>query len=93
MYVKIWPRNNWSIILLTDLLCYLFNSVDAFLLMLLCVPGPVSASVPVSFSAGLTLVPFSEEVGIIRFNRVLLNDGGHYDPHTGAHTCIVHCAY
>ncbi|MCJ8731746.1 hypothetical protein PDJAM_G00202910 [Pangasius djambal] len=48
--------------------------------------GPMSVSVPVSFSAGLTLFPFSEEVGIIRFNRVLLNDGGHYDPHTGVFT-------
>ncbi|XP_058250904.1 EMILIN-2 isoform X2 [Hemibagrus wyckioides] len=46
-------------------------------------PGPMSVSVPVSFSAGLTLFPFSEEVGIIRFNKVLLNDGGHYDPQTG----------
>ncbi|XP_060788944.1 EMILIN-2 isoform X2 [Neoarius graeffei] len=49
-------------------------------------PGPMSVSVPVSFSAGLTIFPFSEEVGIIRFNRVLLNDGGHYDPHTGVFT-------
>ncbi|KAK2860655.1 hypothetical protein Q7C36_004821 [Tachysurus vachellii] len=47
-------------------------------------PGPMSVSV--SFSAGLTLFPFSEEVGIIRFNKVLLNDGGHYDPHTGVFT-------
>ncbi|XP_017327849.1 EMILIN-2 [Ictalurus punctatus] len=46
--------------------------------------GPSSA--PVSFSAGLTLFPFSEEVGIIRFDRVLLNDGGHYNPHTGVFT-------
>ncbi|XP_068566427.1 EMILIN-2 [Cebidichthys violaceus] len=33
----------------------------------------------VSFSAGLTLPPFQGEVGIIRFNKVLVNDGGHYD--------------
>ncbi|KAF5895762.1 structural maintenance of chromosomes flexible hinge domain-containing protein 1, partial [Clarias magur] len=46
------------------------------------VSGPASLSLPVSFSAGLTLFPFSEEVGIIRFNRVLLNDGGHYDHNT-----------
>lgn len=38
----------------------------------------------VSFSAGLTLVPFPGEIGIIRFNNVLLNDGRHYDPQTGA---------
>lgn len=37
----------------------------------------------VSFSAGLTLVPFPGEIGIIRFNNVLLNDGRHYDPQTG----------
>lgn len=36
----------------------------------------------VSFSAGLTL-PHFQEVGIIRFNKVLVNDGGHYDPQTG----------
>lgn len=36
-----------------------------------------------SFSAGLTL-PLSEgDMGIIRFNKVLVNDGGHYDAHTG----------
>ncbi|XP_040921831.1 EMILIN-2 [Toxotes jaculatrix] len=40
----------------------------------------------VSFSAGLTLPPFQGEVGIIRFNKVLINDGGHYDPHTGIFT-------
>ncbi|MEQ2263952.1 hypothetical protein XENORESO_015997 [Xenotaenia resolanae] len=40
----------------------------------------------VSFSAGLTLPPFQGEVGIIRFNKVLVNDGGHYDPHTGIFT-------
>lgn len=37
----------------------------------------------VSFSAGLTLPPFQGVVGIIRFNEVLVNDGGHYDPQTG----------
>ncbi|XP_038828563.1 EMILIN-2-like [Salvelinus namaycush] len=37
----------------------------------------------VSFSAGLNRLPFPGEVGIIRFNKVLVNDGGHYDPHTG----------
>lgn len=47
--------------------------------------GPLTVSDPVSFSAGLTLFLSSDEVGIIRFNRVLLNDGGHYDPNTGAH--------
>lgn len=36
----------------------------------------------VSFSAGLTL-QLLREVGIIRFNKVLVNDGGHYDALTG----------
>ncbi|KAF7706196.1 EMILIN-2 [Silurus meridionalis] len=49
-------------------------------------PGPIILSGPVSFSTGLSLLPFSEAVGIIRFNRVLLNDGNHYDPHTGVFT-------
>uniref|UniRef100_A0A672GN46 Elastin microfibril interfacer 2b n=1 Tax=Salarias fasciatus TaxID=181472 RepID=A0A672GN46_SALFA len=40
----------------------------------------------VSFSAGLTLPPFEGEVGIVRFDRVLINDGGHYDPRTGIFT-------
>ncbi|XP_076829514.1 EMILIN-2 [Brachyhypopomus gauderio] len=49
--------------------------------------GRTSASAPVSFSAGLTLLSsYSGEVGIIRFNKVLLNDGGHYDPKTGIFT-------
>uniref|UniRef100_A0A673Z9T3 Elastin microfibril interfacer 2 n=1 Tax=Salmo trutta TaxID=8032 RepID=A0A673Z9T3_SALTR len=44
--------------------------------------NPVSGE-RVSFSAGLNRLPFPGEVGIIRFNKVLVNDGGHYDPHTG----------
>lgn len=43
---------------------------------------------PFSFSAGLTQLPrFSGDFGIIRFNRVLVNDGGHYNPHTGTPAC------
>ncbi|XP_035491482.1 EMILIN-2 isoform X1 [Scophthalmus maximus] len=41
---------------------------------------------PFSFSAGLTLQPFSGDFGIIRFNRVLVNDGGNYNPQTGIFT-------
>ncbi|KAG7229007.1 hypothetical protein INR49_013240 [Caranx melampygus] len=41
---------------------------------------------PFSFSAGLTQQPFSGDFGIIRFNRILVNDGGHYNPHTGIFT-------
>ncbi|KAK5849847.1 hypothetical protein PBY51_014149 [Eleginops maclovinus] len=53
-------------------------------------PSPQKpASAPdgkVSFSAGLTLQPFQGEKGIIRFDKVLVNDGGHYDAHTGIFT-------
>lgn len=37
----------------------------------------------VSFSAGLTKKPFPEDVGVIRFNKVLVNDGNYYNPNTG----------
>lgn len=47
----------------------------------------------VSFSAGLSLLPFSGEVGIVRFNKVIVNDGGHYDPHTGIFTAPVEGRY
>uniref|UniRef100_A0A8C1ECC5 Elastin microfibril interfacer 2 n=1 Tax=Cyprinus carpio carpio TaxID=630221 RepID=A0A8C1ECC5_CYPCA len=47
----------------------------------------------VSFSAGLTLVPFPGEIGIIRFNSVLLNDGRHYDPLTGVFTVPIDGRY
>uniref|UniRef100_A0A674BX86 Elastin microfibril interfacer 2a n=1 Tax=Salmo trutta TaxID=8032 RepID=A0A674BX86_SALTR len=40
---------------------------------------------PFSFSAGLTS-QFSGEFGTIRFNKVLVNDGGHYNSHTGIFT-------
>ncbi|XP_047446382.1 EMILIN-2 isoform X2 [Mugil cephalus] len=39
-----------------------------------------------SFSAGLTQQPFSGDFGVIRFNRVLVNDGGYYNPNTGTFT-------
>uniref|UniRef100_A0A4W4EXB8 Elastin microfibril interfacer 2a n=1 Tax=Electrophorus electricus TaxID=8005 RepID=A0A4W4EXB8_ELEEL len=41
---------------------------------------------PFSFSAGLSKQMFSGDFGIIRFNRVLVNDGGHYNPQTGIFT-------
>ncbi|XP_034742945.1 EMILIN-2 isoform X2 [Etheostoma cragini] len=55
------------------------------------VESPVSAdnsafADPFSFSAGLTQQPLSVDFGFIRFNRVLVNDGGHYNPHTGIFT-------
>ncbi|CAL8313788.1 unnamed protein product [Merluccius merluccius] len=47
----------------------------------------VSPGEQVCFSAGLSLRPVPGEVGgIVRFNKVLVNDGGHYDPHTGVFT-------
>lgn len=42
---------------------------------------------PFSFSAGLTRQTFSGDFGIIRFDRVLVNDGGHYNPNTGMLNC------
>ncbi|XP_053738345.1 EMILIN-2 [Synchiropus splendidus] len=41
---------------------------------------------PFSFSAGHTLHRIYGDLGVIRFNRVLVNDGGHYSPHTGLFT-------
>lgn len=49
-------------------------------------PVAAASSSPVdafSFSAGLTQLARSGDFGVIRFNRVLVNDGGHYSPHTG----------
>ncbi|XP_053099309.1 EMILIN-2 isoform X2 [Hemicordylus capensis] len=42
-----------------------------------------AATSPVSFSAGLTQKPFPNDVGVIHFNKVLVNDGGHYNPNSG----------
>ncbi|XP_037312183.2 EMILIN-2 [Pungitius pungitius] len=39
-----------------------------------------------SFSAGLTLPPPQGRLGIVRFDKVLVNDGGHYDANTGVFT-------
>ncbi|KAG7246496.1 hypothetical protein CRUP_023823 [Coryphaenoides rupestris] len=40
----------------------------------------------VCFSAGLSRLPLRWEVGFIRFNEVLVNDGGHYNRRTGVFT-------
>ncbi|NXQ26899.1 EMIL2 protein, partial [Alaudala cheleensis] len=50
--------------------------------------GPATAAVPslVSFSAGLTQKPFSSDVGVVHFNKVLVNDGDYYNPNTGIFT-------
>ncbi|XP_068604223.1 EMILIN-2 [Brachionichthys hirsutus] len=52
-------------------------------------PSPPESAPPsgeVSFSAGLTLPLFRGVFGMIRFNKVLVNDGGHYDADTGVFT-------
>lgn len=53
--------------------------------MLLSVLGPAAAAAAslVSFSAGLTQKPFSSDVGVVHFNKVLVNDGDYYNPNTG----------
>ncbi|XP_061879747.1 EMILIN-2 [Entelurus aequoreus] len=43
----------------------------------------VNLADPFSFSAGLTRQPFSGDFGVICFDKVLVNDGGHYSPSTG----------
>nr|XP_021509474.1 EMILIN-2 isoform X1 [Meriones unguiculatus] len=40
----------------------------------------------VSFSAGLTQKPFPSDGGVVLFNKVLVNDGGVYNPNTGIFT-------
>ncbi|XP_067856491.1 EMILIN-3 isoform X2 [Heptranchias perlo] len=40
----------------------------------------------VAFSVGLTEKPFTADNGVVRFNKILINDGGHYEPHTGIFT-------
>ncbi|KAM6457288.1 EMILIN-2 isoform 2-T2 [Liasis olivaceus] len=50
-------------------------------------PSPQGAITSlVSFSAGLTRKPFPKDVGVIRFNKVLVNDGNYYNPNTGIFT-------
>ncbi|XP_054237596.1 EMILIN-2 [Indicator indicator] len=57
-------------------------------------PGPAAAAASlVSFSAGLTQRPFRSDAGVVPFNKVLLNDGGAYDPHTGIFTCPLEGRY
>nr|XP_023694651.1 EMILIN-2 [Paramormyrops kingsleyae] len=56
-------------------------------------PGTSVGAGPFSFSAGLTLVTPLNSTGVIRFNKVLVNDGGHYDPLTGIFTVPVDGRY
>ncbi|NXG51427.1 EMIL2 protein, partial [Psilopogon haemacephalus] len=57
-----------------------------------CGPAAAAASL-VSFSAGLTQRPFRSSAGVVPFNKVLLNDGDAYDPHTGLFTCPLEGRY
>ncbi|XP_057680999.1 EMILIN-2 isoform X2 [Corythoichthys intestinalis] len=47
----------------------------------------------ISFSAGLTLPLVHDKAGIIRFDAVLVNDGGYYNPETGFFTAPVDGRY
>ncbi|XP_030302068.1 EMILIN-2 [Calypte anna] len=49
-------------------------------------PAAAAAASLVSFSAGLTQKPFSSDVGVVHFNKVLVNDGDYYNPNTGIFT-------
>ncbi|XP_072098193.1 EMILIN-3 isoform X1 [Mobula birostris] len=40
----------------------------------------------VVFSVGLTEEPFTADNGVVRFNKILINDGRHYAPNTGVFT-------
>ena len=51
----------------------------------LCLGVPLPALV--SFSAGLTQKPFPSDGGVVLFNKVLVNDGGVYNPATGECVC------
>uniref|UniRef100_A0A8B9TP48 EMILIN-2 n=1 Tax=Anas platyrhynchos TaxID=8839 RepID=A0A8B9TP48_ANAPL len=56
-------------------------------IMFLPILGPAAAAASlVSFSAGLTQKPFSSDVGVVHFNKVLVNDGDYYNPNTGIFT-------
>nr|XP_015209925.1 PREDICTED: EMILIN-2 [Lepisosteus oculatus] len=57
------------------------------------IPGIGTETEPFSFSAGLTQRSFPGDLGVIRFNKVLVNDGGHYNPHTGIFTAPVEGRY
>ncbi|XP_061778174.1 EMILIN-2 isoform X2 [Nerophis ophidion] len=60
------------------------------------VPTPGFAVAPgdkMAFSVGLTRTPVQGEDGVLRFNQVLVNDGGHYDPSTGIFTAPINGRY
>ncbi|XP_048856838.1 EMILIN-2-like [Brienomyrus brachyistius] len=56
-------------------------------------PGTSVGEGPFSFSAGFALVTPLNGTGVIRFNKVLVNDGGYYDPLTGIFTVPVDGRY
>ncbi|XP_053570930.1 EMILIN-2 [Bombina bombina] len=55
--------------------------------------GATATTSLVSFSAGLTQLPDHFDVGIIHFNKVLVNDGDHYNPLTGVFTAPIEGRY
>ncbi|XP_075441382.1 EMILIN-2 [Ascaphus truei] len=55
--------------------------------------GVTTIAALVSFSAGLTQRPVPYEVGGINFNKVLVNDGEHYNPLTGIFTAPIEGRY
>ncbi|XP_072412551.1 EMILIN-3 isoform X1 [Chiloscyllium punctatum] len=40
----------------------------------------------ITFSVGLTEKPFPADNGVVRFNKILINNGNHYEPRTGIFT-------
>ncbi|KAM4704988.1 EMILIN-2 [Rhinophrynus dorsalis] len=54
--------------------------------------GATATTALISFSAGLT-VKHHYEVGVINFNKVLVNDGEHYNPLTGIFTAPIEGRY
>ncbi|KAM4689739.1 EMILIN-2 [Discoglossus pictus] len=55
--------------------------------------GVTATTALVSFSAGLTGQPDPFDVGVIHFNKVLVNDGEHYNPLTGIFTAPMEGRY
>uniref|UniRef100_A0A4W3J360 Elastin microfibril interfacer 3 n=1 Tax=Callorhinchus milii TaxID=7868 RepID=A0A4W3J360_CALMI len=48
--------------------------------------GPKTLKGQVAFSAGLTEKPPAADIGVVRFNKILINEGGHYEARTGIFT-------
>ncbi|XP_068093325.1 EMILIN-2 [Hyperolius riggenbachi] len=55
--------------------------------------GTLATAAVLSFSAGLTHQPSTFDSGLILFDKVLVNDGNHYDPTTGIFTAPIEGRY